>query len=125
MPGFVKPCWIASPTERISSKPELNRIAFDGLSRGRRKEPKHSRKRAVEMPTRGKHGKPTSAFPPFPPSLNIPQHRRDAHIPTAPTIHPYIRSGSKPCPKPQSRVGQIKFPKWAKCTCQKQIIAKN
>src|SRR4051812_35401556 len=44
MPGFVKPCWIASPTERTSSKPELNRIAFDGLSRGRRKEPKHSSK---------------------------------------------------------------------------------
>src|SRR4051812_13591226 len=91
MPGFVKPCWIASPTERTSSKPELSRIAFDGLSRGRRKEPKHSRKRAVEMPAHGKRGKPTSAFPPFPPSLNIPQHRRDAHIPTAPTIRPYIK----------------------------------
>ena len=74
----------------------------------------------MEMPARGKHGKPTSAFPPFPPSLNIPQHRRDAHIPTAPTIRPYIKVRLKPCPKPQSWVGQIKFPKWAKCTCQKQ-----
>jgi hypothetical protein len=44
MPGFVKLCWIASLTERTSSKPELNRIAFDGLSKGRRKEPKHSKK---------------------------------------------------------------------------------
>jgi len=44
MPGYAKPCWIASPIERTSSKPELSRIAFDGLSRGRTKEPKHSNK---------------------------------------------------------------------------------
>src|SRR4051794_20900259 len=43
------------------------------------------------MLARGKHGKPTSAFPPFPPSLNIPQQRRDIHISTAPTIRPYIK----------------------------------
>src|SRR3954447_14329715 len=43
------------------------------------------------MLTRGKHGKPTSAFPPFPSSLNIPQQRRDIHISTAPTIRPYIK----------------------------------
>ena len=52
----------------------------------------------MEMPARGKHGKPTSAFPPFPPSLNIPQHRRDAHIPTAPTIRPYIKVRLKHLP---------------------------
>src|SRR4051794_5451818 len=43
------------------------------------------------MLARGKHGKPTSAFPPFPPSLNIPQQRRDIHISTPPTIRPYIK----------------------------------
>ena len=74
------------------------------------------------MPARGKHGKPTSGFPLFPLPLNISQHRRDVHIPTAPMIRPYIRSGPKnPVLKTQRvGVGQIKFPKWANCTCQKQ-----
>ena len=40
---------------------------------------------AMEMTARGKHGKPKAGFPPFPPSLEIPQNRRDSHIPTAPT----------------------------------------
>ena len=37
------------------------------------------------MPARGKHGKPNPGFPLFPPPLEIPQERRDSHIPTAST----------------------------------------
>src|SRR3979411_3484326 len=40
---------------------------------------------AVEMPVRGKHGKPNPGFPPFPPPLEIPQNQRDFHIPTCST----------------------------------------
>src|SRR6185369_1647288 len=40
---------------------------------------------AMEMTARGKHGKPRAGFPPFPPSLEITQTRRDSHISTAPT----------------------------------------
>ena len=55
------------------------------------------------MPARGKHGKPTSGFPPFPPPLNIPQLRQDVHIPTAPTIRPYIKVRLKtPALKPHT-----------------------
>src|ERR1039457_5824859 len=40
---------------------------------------------AMEMPVRGKHGKPRACFPLFPPPLEITQTRRDSHISTAPT----------------------------------------
>src|SRR4051812_12957899 len=40
---------------------------------------------AMEMTACGKQGKPRAGFPPFPPSLEITQNRRDSHIPTAPT----------------------------------------
>src|SRR5580704_14379866 len=39
---------------------------------------------AVEMPARGKHGKPGAGFPPFPPPLEITRTQRDSHISTAP-----------------------------------------
>ena len=39
----------------------------------------------MEMSVRGKHGKPNPGFPLFPPPLEIPQNRRDFHIPTAST----------------------------------------
>src|SRR5947209_13639431 len=117
MPGFVKPCWIASPTERTSSKPELNRIAFDGLSRGRRKEPKHSRKTSRGNAGPWKAWKANFSLSTLPTVLEHPatsagcshSHRSDDSS--------YIRSGSKPCPKPQPWVGQIEFPKWTKCSC--------
>jgi len=45
----------------------------------------------VEMPVRGKHGKPNPGFPPFPPPLEITLKRRDSHIPTASTtVRMYI-----------------------------------
>jgi hypothetical protein len=40
---------------------------------------------AMEMPARGKHGKPNPGFPPFPLPLDIPQNRRDFHISAAST----------------------------------------
>src|ERR1039458_2590033 len=72
------------------------------------------------MPVRGKHGKPNPGFPPFPPPLEIPQPRRDSHIPTALMIVPIYKVRTKtPDLKPSTvRVGQIKLPKWAKLGCQ-------
>src|ERR1022692_2139647 len=52
---------------------------------------------ALEMPARGKHGKPRTGFPPFPPPLEITQTRRDSHISTAPTnTYIYKSSEAKP-----------------------------
>jgi hypothetical protein len=39
---------------------------------------------AVEMPGRGKPGKPKPGFPAFPPALG--NRNCDSHIPTAPTV---------------------------------------
>jgi hypothetical protein len=52
----------------------------------------------VEMPVRGKHGKPNPGFPPFPPPLEIAQNPRDSHIPTASTTTVFIRTGPKNLP---------------------------
>lgn len=50
----------------------------------------------------------------------------DSHIPTASTTGSLIkRSDLKPALKPLTmRVGQIKLPKWAKCSCQTQKVRK-
>ena len=39
----------------------------------------------MEMPVRGKPGKPNPGFPLFPPPLEIPLNQRDFHTPTAST----------------------------------------
>jgi hypothetical protein len=73
------------------------------------------------MAARGKHGKPTTGFPPFPPSLETPQRRRAFHIPTASVTVLYTRQGLTASPKTSAQgVGQIKMPKWAKISCQTQ-----
>jgi hypothetical protein len=81
----------------------------------------------MEMPVRGKHGKPNPGFPPFPPPLEIPQNQRDSHIPTASMIVPIYKVRTKiPDLKPSTvRVGQIKLPKWAKWGCQTHRKFKN
>src|SRR4051794_32271756 len=71
------------------------------------------------MTVRGKHGKPKAGFPPFPLPLEIPQNRRDFHIPTASATTIWTWTGPKTCPKPSTQgVGQNKLPNWAKCSCQ-------
>src|SRR5215210_7193415 len=57
------------------------------------------------MPARGKHGKPNPVFPPFPPPLEIPQERRDSHIPTAATTTTlfYLGRTEKPARQQQAR----------------------
>ena len=71
----------------------------------------------MEMTVRGKPGKPNPGFPPFPPPLEIA-----AAIPTFPPLRRlilYKGEAKTASPKNQQlRVGQIKPPKWAKCTCQ-------
>jgi hypothetical protein len=75
------------------------------------------------MPDRGKHEKPKSGFPPFPPSLET---RKGSGLSTFPQlrrlfllIQTKIRawlSGKTET----NRVGQNKLPKWAKISCQTQ-----
>jgi hypothetical protein len=69
-------------------------------------------KGAVEMPARGKHGKPKTGFPPFPPSLEIPQKPRDFHIPTASTVL-YICQ-----PRPNGPAENRRQIGWAKLNCR-------
>src|SRR3954469_18093154 len=72
------------------------------------------------MPARGKNGKPNPRFPLFPPHLEIPQHQRDSHIPTASTTTLFIQDRTENAALQPSGpgVGQIKPPKWARCSCQ-------
>src|ERR1700733_7372554 len=102
MPGSAKHCSIASQTGRTSWKPEPNPIDSAGHSTGRRKEQRQQRSKAVEMTARGKHGKPKAGFPPFPQALEIPQDRRDSHIPTASAANTYIQGQEKTCPEPST-----------------------
>jgi hypothetical protein len=74
----------------------------------------------VEMPGRGKRGKPKNGFPPFPPPLEIPPQRRDSHIPTA-TAAVYILTGRQKKPYPTYNVprwAKLNRRKWAKRSCQ-------
>src|SRR5277367_650380 len=64
------------------------------------------------MPARGKHGKPRTGFPPFPPSLEISQKRRDSHIPTASTTT-YICQ-----PRPDGPAENRQQRGWAKLNCR-------
>jgi hypothetical protein len=64
------------------------------------------------MPARGKHGKPRTGFPPFPPSLEIPHKRRDSHIPTASTTT-YICQ-----PRPDGLAENRQPRGWAKLNCR-------
>src|SRR3954454_23152868 len=74
------------------------------------------------MTVRGKHGKPKAGFPPFPLPWEIPQNRRDFHIPTASATTIWTWTGPKTCPKPSTQgVGQNKLPNWAKCSCQTHL----
>lgn len=64
------------------------------------------------MTVGGKHGKPIAGFPPFPPPLEIPQQRRDSHIPTASTTGSHLSGQAQnPCPNPQT-------PGWARINCR-------
>src|ERR1035438_1385150 len=105
MPDSVRHCSIASQTGRTSWKPGPNPIDSAEHSTVRRKEQRQQRSKAVEMTARGKHGKPTAGFPPFPQALEIPQHRRDSHIPTASAASPYIKVRKKPVRKPSTQGG--------------------
>ena len=65
------------------------------------------------MPARGKHGKPKPGFPPFPPPLEIPQERRDSHIPTASTTtYMYCQ------PRPDGLAENRQQRGWAKLNCR-------
>lgn len=75
------------------------------------------------MPARGKHGKPTSAFPPFPPSLNIRKTGGMFTFPPLLRFFLYKGQAQNPCPEHlKLGVGKIKLPKWAKFSCQKQPV---
>jgi len=73
------------------------------------------------MPVRGKHGKPKSGFPPFPPPLEI---RENGGIPTFPPLRRrfliYKFRQKNLFFDIGEEVGQIKMPKWAKISCHKQ-----
>jgi hypothetical protein len=49
----------------------------------------------MEMPRRGKRGKPNGGFPPFPTALGNRQ-RRDFHISTGPTAVSFLQTKNKP-----------------------------
>lgn len=76
------------------------------------------------MTVRGKPGKPTPGFPPFPPPLEIA-----AAIPTFPQLRRrflYIGEAKTASPQNQQlRVGQIKVPKWADFSCQTHLASAN
>jgi hypothetical protein len=73
------------------------------------------------MTVHGKPGKPTPGFPLFPPTLEIAA--RFPHSHRLDDLFLYIGEANTPSPKNQQlRVGQIKPPKWAKGTCQTQVL---
>src|SRR5204863_6845576 len=75
-------CSIESPIALTSWKRERNRIASAELPRNRRRDRRRTnRSQAVEMPVRGKPGKPNAGFPLLPPPLEIA-----AAIPTFPPL---------------------------------------
>src|SRR5947209_20525725 len=124
MAGFVKLCWIASPTGRTSSKRELNRIAFDGLSRGRRKEPKHSNKMSRGNAGPWKAWKANFSLSTLPTVLEHPATPAGcSHSHRSYHSSLYKGQARNPVLNLKSWVGQIKFPKWAKRSCQKQLVS--
>src|SRR3954467_4772527 len=123
MPGFVKLCLIASPTERTSSKPELNRIASDGLSRGRRKEPKHSRRTSRGNAGPWKAWKANFSLSTLPTVLEHPARPAGcSHSHRSYDSSLYKGQAQNPCPNLNHGWAKLIFRSGPSAVCQKQQI---
>src|SRR6476661_4320873 len=122
MPGCAKHCWTASPIEPTFWKPARNRTDSAGRWTNRRKEENPRREpNSYGNDSPWKAWKAQPRLSTLPPSLEIPQNPRDFHIPSFDDCSFVYRSDLNPRPQTVNpRVGQIKLPKWAKCSCQTQ-----